>query len=268
MNEPYQQKIQTFQMSYNKSKISSRLFVNHRFRVVWVRQGSCLWNIAGDICPVQKGDLVLLNNEEKRKIEQVTSEENLEFYAMEFEPRLLFDSQLLLLFTGRVKGYSHRVVPCDPAMIRLLEQISRESEEQKEYCQIILTSCVFHLLALAARKVSLSVRPNSRVNTQMKEVLTYIDKHYTGKISLDQLASLAHMSATGFSRYFTKYNGIGPSQYIKRKRIERAIYLLEHTDRTILDIALECGFQNASNFYKAFYSLTQHVPGDYRNPRE
>lgn len=264
----YEQTIWIQHRFFNNSTTSRKPHVSHRFKITWVRDGSALWNIAGDICAIKKNDIVLLNNEEKRIIEQITSPEDLEFFIVEFEPRLLFDSGLLPLFTKPVNGYAHRIVPADGQLMAILEFILTESTDRDGYSQIIMVSGIMQLLALVARGTGLPPGGGSRVNPLMKQVLAYIDQHYTRRISLEELAGIAHMSSTGFSRYFTKYNGIGPSQYIKRKRIAQAIRLLEETDRTILDIAMDCGFQNISNFYKSFHSLTRQVPGDYRSSRE
>ncbi|RAU95712.1 helix-turn-helix domain-containing protein [Paenibacillus sp. YN15] len=262
-----EESIKIYTKSFSNQTISSKPHVSHRFKAVWIRKGRGFWNIAGDVCAVKPDDLVLLNNEEERIIEQITSAESLEFFIMEFEPRLLFDSGLLPLFTEPVNGYAHRIIPADSTMLHILGRIREEHHNPDGFSQLILVSCVMQLLAWSARRTSLVPGGGPRVNPLMKQVLAYIDRHYTRRITLEELAGIAHMSSTAFSRYFTRYNGIGPAQYIKRKRIAQAIRLLEETDRTILDIAMDCGFQNISNFYKAFHSLTRQAPGDYRNDR-
>jgi AraC-like DNA-binding protein len=263
----HEQSIWIYLKSFTNQTISQKPHVSHRFKAVWIRQGSGFWNIAGDVCAVKANDLVLLNNEEERVIQQITSDEHLEFFIMEFEPRLLFDSGLLSLFTEQMNGYAHRIVAADGAMLHILQSIMEEQHNRDGFRNLILVSCVMQLLALSARRTGFTPGGGPRVNPLMKQVLAYIDEHYTRRISLEELAGIAHKSSTAFSRSFTKYNGIGPAQYIKRKRIAQAIRLLEETDRTILDIAMDCGFQNISNFYKAFHSLTRRVPGDYRQYR-
>lgn len=260
----YEQTVWIYSRSYSSRSISRKPHISHRFKFVWIRDGSGFWNIAGDVCPFKRHDLVLLNNEEQRFVEQITSPEDLQFFIAELEPRLLFDTGLLPLFTTPVNGYTHRIIPMDGRMMGLLELMLEENSSPGSYSRIIIVSSIMQLLSLVARRTGLAPGSGPQVNPLMKQVLAYIDRHFTRRISLEELAGIAHMSSTAFSRYFTKYNRIGPSQYIKRKRIALAIHLLEHTDRTILDIAMECGFQNVSNFYKAFRSLTRQAPGDYR----
>lgn len=251
-------------MSFNNDSMLDRPYVSHRFKIVWVTEGSGIWNIAGHRCSVRPYDVVLLNNEEQRQIEKVTSREKLAFFIMEFEPRFLFDTGLLPLFTERVAGYAHRIIQADQALRELLERIKKEEERGDRYSGVVIASSVLSLLALSARKIGLAAEGGPRLNPLMQSVLDHIDRHYTRPLGLPELAEAAHMSSTAFSKYFTKCNGIGPAQYIIRKRIALAVRLLEETDRTVLEIALECGFRNMANFYKAFRSLTGLVPGEYR----
>jgi AraC-like DNA-binding protein len=145
-----------------------------------------------------------------------------------------------------------------------LEQVDREDRERDGYSQVVIAPCVAQLLVGIARIIGFPAEIRPGIHPLMKSVLVHIDEHFARRISLNELAAIAHMSPTAFSKAFTKLNGIGPAQYIKRKRIGQAIRLLEDTDRTVIDIAMDCGFSNISNFYKAFHSLTGHAPGEYR----
>ncbi len=258
------QKVKIGRMRLNNGNKSNRLYVSHCFKIVWIKKGNALWNIGGELCRVEGNDVVLLNNEEVRRIMDITSREDLEFLVVEFEPRFLFDSDLLPLFLQRINGYSHRIIDKHPEITGLLRRIDEEDSTRGDYSEVIVEACTLQILALAARQINLLKACGIGVNDQMRQVLAYIDKSFTRPVRLSDLAGVAHMSTTAFSRYFTKCNGIGPVQYIKRKRIEYAVYLLEHTERTVLDIGMECGFQNISNFYKAFQALTLKNPGAYR----
>ena len=72
------------------------------------------------------------------------------------------------------------------------------------------------------------------------------------------------MSSAYFSTKFKEYNGISLSQYIAKKRVQKAVRKLENSDKTVLSIAQNCGFFSSSNFYKAFKKYTGKVPTDYR----
>ena len=99
----------------------------------------------------------------------------------------------------------------------------------------------------------------------MLEILDYIDTHITSDISLSRLASRTGLTESSFSRRFSRLNGISFKQYVIAKRIARAVMLLRTTNMKMVNIALECGFNNTASFYKAFKKVTNLNPGDYWN---
>ncbi|MBD2846602.1 helix-turn-helix transcriptional regulator [Paenibacillus sp. IB182496] len=250
---------------FHSASTSGKLYVSHCFKIVWVRQGEAVWRIGGLAESIHSGDIVLLGNEEKRRFERVSAEQPLELMTMELEPRYLYDTGLLPLFTeAGAGGQKHRIVAAGPALTRLLELVDREERSPDGYSRVMLAACAAQILTGIARRIELPAGRRAVIPPRMAAAIAHIDAHFGRPIRLEELARIAHMSPTAFSKAFTRTNGVGPAQYIKRKRIGQAIRLLEETDRTVLDIALECGFANISNFYKAFHSLTGQAPGDYR----
>ncbi len=67
------------------------------------------------------------------------------------------------------------------------------------------------------------------------------------------------------SRAFRKYVGETPTAYVNRMRIDYGKYLLKYTNRAVLDIALECGFENLSHFYHLFTRAECTPPAAYRS---
>ncbi len=99
---------------------------------------------------------------------------------------------------------------------------------------------------------------------QLRQVLDYIDAHLDQEIKLVDLSQLLNMSPFHFSRLFKQSIGKSPYQYLLQQRVERAKQLLKQTDRLIIDIALECGFNSHSHLSKQFRQLTGMTPKTYR----
>jgi AraC family transcriptional regulator len=99
---------------------------------------------------------------------------------------------------------------------------------------------------------------------QLSRVLDYIDAHMTQDIKLADLAGLLTMSPFHFSRLFKQSLGVSPHQYLIQQRLERAKRLLKQTDRPIIDIAFECGFNSHSHLSKLFRQCTGMTPKAYR----
>lgn len=74
----------------------------------------------------------------------------------------------------------------------------------------------------------------------------------------------AGLSRSHLSVLFKNVTGVSPYEYLLLQRIERAVRFLSDSDRTVIDIAQECGFRSLPNFNKAFKRVTGITPTDYR----
>jgi len=88
---------------------------------------------------------------------------------------------------------------------------------------------------------------------RVNAVIDYIEAHLADDLSLATLAEVAHFSPYHFHRVFSSMVGETLSRFITRLRVERAATLLvQHPDRAITDIAVDCGFVNPSSFARSF----------------
>jgi AraC family transcriptional regulator len=94
--------------------------------------------------------------------------------------------------------------------------------------------------------------------------LDYINDHLDRDIKLADLATLLDMSQFHFSHLFKQSLDTSPYQYLLQQRVERAKQLLKQTERSIMDIALDCGFSSHSHLSKQFRQLTGITPKAYR----
>lgn len=99
---------------------------------------------------------------------------------------------------------------------------------------------------------------------QVKKAMIYIDGHLEDTITIRSLAEYAHFSPCYFHRIFTAVTGKTVAAYIRDRRLAFACCRLAESDRKILDIALECGFQSAQAFSRAFAHCFGFPPAEYR----
>ena len=95
-------------------------------------------------------------------------------------------------------------------------------------------------------------------------LLVYIQAHLEEDLSLAVLSEKASLSPAHFQRTFQALVGETPKNYVARLRLERAAFRLLIHDETLLDIALDCGFQNHETFTRAFRRRFGMAPGSYR----
>lgn len=102
---------------------------------------------------------------------------------------------------------------------------------------------------------------------QIKSVLEYIEQQYAQPITLQELADVANMNPRYFCRVFKELAQQTPLEYVIHYRIEQAAAMLTATDMPIMDIAMECGFNNYSYFIRTFKHLLGETPKQYRQEK-
>ncbi|MFC7525740.1 AraC family transcriptional regulator [Parapedobacter sp. GCM10030251] len=100
---------------------------------------------------------------------------------------------------------------------------------------------------------------------RMNKVYEFIMKNFHRKIHLEEVASIASMTCTSFSRYFKSRVNQSFSDFLKEIRIEYACKLLKEDKMNINRIGYECGFQSLTNFNKQFKMVTGKQPHQYRH---
>ena len=116
----------------------------------------------------------------------------------------------------------------------------------------------------ATTKPKLPIYEGGLPQRQLVQVLDYIDAHLAQNLKLENLAQLLDMSQFHFSRLFKQSLGISPYQYLIQQRVERAKQLLKQTDKSIVEIAFDCGFSSHSHLSKQFRQFTGITPKAYR----
>jgi len=111
-----------------------------------------------------------------------------------------------------------------------------------------------------------SVRSSHRI-TRIKTVLEYIERHYQSPITLAELAEVAGMNPQYFCRAFKEVTRQSPMDYVIYYRLEQAVRLLSATDMSVMDVALECGFNDCSYFIRVFKKQKNITPNQYRKSK-
>ncbi|NES93747.1 MAG: helix-turn-helix transcriptional regulator [Desertifilum sp. SIO1I2] len=120
---------------------------------------------------------------------------------------------------------------------------------------------------MANTKVQLPAYKGGLSQRQLLHILNYIQEHLDRDIKLADLSNQLGISQFHFIDLFKQSVGTTPYQYLLQQRIERAKQLLKEGDRSIIDIALLCGFNSHSHLSKQFRQLTGITPKQYRIDR-
>lgn len=105
---------------------------------------------------------------------------------------------------------------------------------------------------------------NDRRIEVLKNSISYMKEHYMEKIYISDLSAIANMNEQYYCRFFKKAMGKSPIEYLNDMRIQRSMKLLQNSQKSVLDISLECGFNNLGNYMRTFKKITGLTPLQYR----
>ena len=91
-----------------------------------------------------------------------------------------------------------------------------------------------------------------------------IDLRFAEPLDIRALARIAHVSEAHFIRTFRATFGETPHRYLQRRRVERAMFMLRETDRSVTEICLDVGFASLGTFSRTFHEIVGQPPSAYR----
>jgi AraC-like DNA-binding protein len=152
------------------------------------------------------------------------------------------------------------------------KNVKEEIEQLPERSGVERVTALLNILQkLSAQKsVPLSSEYFSAVKgreseNRINKVCQYVQKYASGKIDLEQTASLIHLSPSAFCKFFKRATGKTFSDYVNDIRIGNACELLTESDKAIGDIAFETGFESLTYFNRVFLKKKKITPRDFRS---
>ena len=127
----------------------------------------------------------------------------------------------------------------------------------------LITAYFMQLVVYLSRLYSNSERHADDSLIMIAKAVSYLEKNYIEKISLQYLANLANLSISQFCKVFSKAYGMSPGKYIINLRIQKACSLLKNKC-TIAEAAYQCGFNDSNYFTRLFKKNMGKTPRAFK----
>jgi AraC-like DNA-binding protein len=101
-------------------------------------------------------------------------------------------------------------------------------------------------------------------NRRLLRARDAMDRAYADPLDTAAVARVANLSEAHFIRSFRATFGETPHRYLQRRRVERSMFLLRETERSITDICCEVGFTSLGTFSRTFREIVGETPSEYR----
>ena len=242
------------------------------FEIIYVRSGFLTVSISGEsyigktgeAFVVSPGNLHLMGSQ-SGTVDYYTFLFSLKYISFRTDDML--DEKLLeplnsghLMICPRVKDTAKEL--CE----QLIEiYMAKKDESESKIATQVRTKIILLQFILEMWKKGFVIENDtSGRNTVEKEMVSYIQQNFTGKISLREFGEQFHLSEKYISRYFKEHFHITLSQYVTYLRLEHAKQLLQDTDIPVTDVAMQSGYQNVSYFIRSFQKAYAVSPLKYR----
>lgn len=255
--------------------------------IIYIKKGAGLAQVNLDTFQIQESDIILVPPGQLHGLSRMPHE------RMEYE-NIIFD--LTLLGSGVMDICSQKYLtplqngqltfpacitskdPLHPQLSECLTDIDRLCETHSSGYELGIKSDILRLFFLVFRHTDTSnfsdtmsishasplpVRTAQKIN-RLKIVLDCIDKNYQHRLTIDDAALLCGYSPSHFMRWFQQMTGTSFTRFLNQFRLEKAYSELRNTDKSVLEISQQCGFENLSNFNRLFKRQFQKTPREAR----
>ncbi|WP_372647965.1 AraC family transcriptional regulator [Draconibacterium sp.] len=247
------------------------------YEIVYVLEGIGTRFVADNIEEFSSGDFVLIASnlphfwKSDTSLYKEDSTKRLKYIVIQF-PNEFFQEAMadypefykvkeLLKRSGR--GISFTKEFADKARKKVLKVARSDGFDRLSYMlqllQFMAKSTEYRLLAGEYYQLE----KHDFTSSRLTKVMHYLNTNYLKKVELKDVASVANMHPSAFCRYFKESSGKSLSEFVNEIRIGYACRLLLEGKMTVSQICFESGFNNLSNFNRAFKKNTGYTPTSY-----
>ena len=245
------------------------------YEMRYVSEGFGGQNVEGEHVRTRAGDILLIHPEELHFQRDEDTSDDLKQYGIRFlvKPpaqsapeahKKEYLSMVELLNSIRV------ISDKDMTLLPYWKILSREiKHRQTGYLNYIQATCVIiltEIIRMAAGRDARMLQPDEPKRTLylQEQISSFLGTHYTEDIKLTDLAQAINVSPRQMSRILLREFGVNFVTKLTEMRLQQVKYQLTHTDKSIHQISIDCGFPSYSYFSTCFRKNVGMTPSHYR----
>jgi AraC-like DNA-binding protein/mannose-6-phosphate isomerase-like protein (cupin superfamily) len=242
---------------------------------VLIVKGEAAFQINEDKLILRQGDGLFINSGCLHMAEE-QKESGCVYICLNVSPHFVLSQEL---YTAYVKPYISatnlpyvRIDANEPWGKNILEavlKINQWIEQKSPYFEIDITmQLAFIWRNLIMNGFQLEYDQMEWVKShRMKQMLNWIDLHYSEKITLDDIAKAGQLSRSECCRYFKRTLKITPLNYVMDYRIQKSLLLLQQAESNVTEVAYKVGFNSTSYFIERFRKVMNMTPLTYKKSK-
>ncbi|NQX62680.1 helix-turn-helix domain-containing protein [Paenibacillus qinlingensis] len=260
----------THSITQNPHDEQHRSYMLDCYEIYYLISGSVNYQVEDQTYSLSPGDLLIITNKEMHR-PYFTSDSSYEriiiFFTPEFCQHYHHESYPILHYFERKKPGSSNRIPS-----KLVEQLGGYFTDMEEHhrsnqpasqvlIELTFIRLLIHLNDIIATHLHTS-QLEGEYNAKIEHIVTYIHNNLYHELTLQHIEDTFFINRYYFSHLFKKVTGYSFKQYVIHKRIAKAIELLKLSVPPT-EVCKMTGFEDYSNFYKAFKRITGVSPAGY-----
>ena len=255
--------------------------IHEFFELVLILNGRAEHLIQRSLVPIRKGDILIIP---PRYCHAYSATSEFELVNIVYDHKQLFlpmlDSFQLPLFHllfPLESSYAKKSFPIGAVMnledskleqaADLIRQLQRELTTAQPGSQFFSLTLFMNLLMLLGRNCTAELPFHHSPDILIGAAVQFIRENFGKNLSVEELARSSHMSKRNFFRHFKATTGCSPQLFLRQVRIQKALELLEQSNKDIYEVAMECGFYDSSHFSRVFHREKGCTPRHYREQK-
>ena len=238
--------------------------------ICFLLNGQAEFHVDEMVYPLYQHDFLIINPLVLHRINSCTPNCRLLFLHIELNAFQQYDPDMTLnrfVFTNSVNNRNQALYQ---TLYQSLREILHLGIQQRPNWKLEALGQVVRIMSALMENVQetspqrIPARQDDSSRKRIRQVLDYIDRHWQESFTMEELAGQMHMSPSYFSRYFKNTMRVGFQKYLTSLRLNRSLHYLLNTDMPIVDIAVECGFNDYKTYGRLFRESFGESPSSYR----
>ena len=245
-------------------KLAISVHWHDRLEILIIQSGTLLLNVGDRIIPIHSGQVGIINPRQPHG--GFAADEPVSMQALMFDISYLFNGTPVSrsLLSSLYSGATYFENFCDdPQVISLINRIAADYPTDDPCDALCKQSDLYTLIGILCRSHAHQSRSKTICDDRFQDVLDYVNAYYTEDLRCAQLCSKYGYDESYFCRRFKAVTGLPLTRYIRILRLEQALSMLQDSSKTIREVAITCGFTDASYFTRCFRDHFGSSPTEY-----
>lgn len=253
-----------------KEEKTMNMHIHDCYELYYSISGGKQFLIDNKLYTISPGELFVINQYETHHLTQIDQEIH-ERIVISIYPEFLTSlstnqTDLAYCFTNHPNSFNHKLSLSSEYQKRFLYYVNKILSAN-DYGGDIIEKCAFQELMLFintvySQNIDDSLESTFQYNKQVNDILSYINNNIEHNITIEELANHFYLSTSYICRIFKATTGTTIVKYITARRISIAKTLLAN-GLSVTDTFLQCGFNDYSNFVRAFTKAVGISPKKY-----